>query len=139
MLRHLLIGLGIFLGISVVLCIGYTGFIALMIHSFTGADPYPAFMAEAYEQNGRPTSYDQAKRIFSELITRTFPTGSAAERTISEISSEGFKVTASGPESVELLWNRHAGPCRERYYVIIQKDAGGKIARISGQMSPICL
>jgi hypothetical protein len=136
MLRRLLVVLGTLLAISGVL---YAGIVALLSFSLMRLDPYPAFMARYDEPTGQPRSYDEAKQIFGEFVAKTFPIGSDAEGAIAEITGGGFQVATSGSGSVELVWKRSAGPCNERYSIIIQKDAGGRVAKISGRLHPICL
>jgi hypothetical protein len=136
MLRRLLVMLGMLLAISGVL---YIGIIALMSFSRMRLDPYPAFMARYYEPKDQHRSYDEAKQIFGEFVANTFPIGSDAKGAIVEITGGGFQAATSGSDSVELVWKRSAGPCNEWYSIIIQKDTGGRVAKISGRLNPICL
>jgi len=96
-------------------------------------------MARWYGPSGHPRSYDEAKQIFAERVAKTFPIGSDAATAFTEISSGGFQVAASGHDWVEFRWNRAAGPCSERYSIVVNKDAGGRVANISGRLTPICL
>jgi hypothetical protein len=100
------------------------------------ADSYPTFMAD-YHLNGS-RSYDEAKRAFSDFIAKTFPIGSDANHAISQITKGGFQVARSGSEIV-FAWKRHSGPCSEQYSIIINENADGRIAKIVGQLRPICL
>jgi hypothetical protein len=134
MLRRISIVFGALLAVSVIL---YAGTAALLTHSLTRLDDYPAFMAEL-KHSDHPRTYDQSALAFSELVTRNFPIGSSAEEAIATISGGGFSAT-SRPDSVVLLWKRAAGPCSEHYSIVIVKDAAGRIANISGTLNPYCL
>jgi hypothetical protein len=136
MLRRLLVVLGTMLAISGVL---YAGIIALLSFSLMRSDPYPAFMARYDEQQDHHRTYDEARQIFGEFVAKTFPIGCDAEGAIAEITGGGFQVATSGADSVELVWKRSAGPCNEWYSIVLQKDAGGRVAKISGRLNPICL
>ena len=98
-------------------------------------DPYPTFMTD-YLLVGYS---EDAMRSFSDFVVRTFPVGSDAKDAIAQITKSDFQVTASTSEAVELVWNRHNGPCSERYSIVISRDANGAIARVVGQLRPICL
>jgi hypothetical protein len=96
-------------------------------------------MARYYESNDHRRTYDEARQVFSEFVVKTFPIASDAEGAIVEMTGGGFQVATSGADSVALVWKRAAGPCSEWYSIIIQKDAGGRVAKISGRLHPICL
>jgi hypothetical protein len=133
-MRRFLIVLAAVIAGSVVLC---GAGLALFVHAMMQADSYPTFMA-AYHLNGS-RSYDEAKRTFSDFIAKTFPTGSDANDAIAQITKGGgFQVARSSSEIV-LAWKRHSGPCSEQYSIIISEDADGRIAKIVGQLRPICL
>jgi hypothetical protein len=106
-------------------------------HGLTRADPYPAFMTELQPKGTR--SYQQAEQMFSEFVVRTFPIGSNAKEAIVEITREGFRVMRSTPDSVELRWNRAAGPCSEQYFIMINQNADGVILKKTGNLHPVCL
>jgi hypothetical protein len=109
----------------------------LLAYAVSGADPYPAFMADY--QAMRSGSYDVAERAFPDFIARKFPIGSDRSDAIAQITKGGFAVTKSTPEMVELRWNRHAGPCSEQFSIVINGGADGMIAGTGGRLQPICL
>ena len=115
----------------------YGAGVILFGYALTRSDPYPTFMAEQQSESSR--SYEEAKRMFSELVVKSFPIGSDAKNAIAQIMGGGFGVIKSGSESVELLWRRHAGPCSELYSIIVSQNADGTIAKINGRLNPICL
>jgi hypothetical protein len=121
----------------IVLAILVACWVAVYRTGVLSADPYPAFMAD-YE-GGRPRSYEEAKRAFSDFVVKAFPVGSDGGDAIAQITGGGFKVTKSTPESSELGWERHAGPCGELYSIVVRTDADRRIASISGRLQPICL
>jgi|SRR5215467_9103800 len=102
-----------------------------------GADPYPPFMRD-YEHSSHST-YQEAERIFSEFVVKTFPIGSNAVDAIAQASGGGFRRIASASDALTLLWKRRAGPCYEDYYIIIDQNAHGTIARATGRLHPVCL
>ena len=101
------------------------------------ADPYPAFMAE-YDA-GRSRSYEDAKRAFSDFVTKTFPVGSDAGNAIAQIIEGGFQAEIQASESSRFTWKRHSGPCSEWYTIGVKEDAGRRIAGITGRLQPVCL
>jgi len=119
------LGLMYFAGI---LCLG---------HALTQADPFPAFMADY--QLRRSQSYGDAERNFSDFVAKTFAIGSDKNDAIAQISKGGFQVATSASETVEFVWKRHSGPCSEQYSIVIRSDGRGKIAKVAGQLRPICL
>jgi hypothetical protein len=134
-MRRFLIASGFMLAVMVTTC---GAMLTQFFHALTRApDPYPAFMAGSQPRDTR--SYQQAMHLFSESVVRTFPIGSNAKDAIAQITSEGFRVARSTPESVELLWNRSAGPCSEQYLIMIDQNADGAIAKTTGRLHPICL
>jgi hypothetical protein len=133
MLRRLLVGLGMLLAIPAL----WVGMIARMADRVPRLDPYPAFMA-GYEPKDHLRTHDEANRAFGELVAKTFPVGSDAEAAIAKIAGGGFAVATSGPDSVELVWRQAVIPCSDRYSIIIQRDAGGRVAKTSGWLQPIC-
>jgi hypothetical protein len=132
-MKRLLIVLAVVIAGSVIM---YGG-LALFGRAFMRADAYPTFMADY--QASEPRSYEEAKRTFSDFVTRKFPTGSDEHDAIAQITNGGFQITTSTSETVELFWKRHSGPCSEQYSIVIGKDPNGRIAKIVGQLHPICL
>ena len=132
-MKRLLIVLAVVIAGSVIV---YGG-LALFGRAFMRADAYPTFMAD-YQAN-EPHSYEAANRAFSDFVARRFPIGSDERDAIAQITNGGFQITTSTSETVELFWKRHSGPCSEQYSVVIGKDPIGKIAKIVGQLRPICL
>ena len=121
-----------------VLVVIYGAMSSRIFYALTRApDPYPTFMADSQLRDTR--SYQQAERVFSELVVRTFPIGANAKDAIVQITREGFRVTRSTSDSVELLWNRSAGPCSEQYLIMIDQNADGVIIKTTGSLHPICL
>jgi len=112
---------------------------AYFAYAVRRANPYPTFMTDYQLWESYGESYEEAKRSFSDFVVRTFPVGSDAKDAIAQITKSDFQVTASTSEAVELVWNRHNGPCSERYSIVISRDANGAIARVVGQLRPICL
>jgi hypothetical protein len=135
-MRRILIVLAAVFAGSVVIYGGYRTWSALLVYAFTRADPYPAFMTD-YQRDFR--SYEEAIRTFSDFVAKTFPIGSDEEDAISQITKGGFQVRTSTSKSVELVWNRHNGPCGELYSIVVSGDADGRIAKIAGELRPICL
>lgn len=133
MKRFLIVMGGLFAG-SVVICSAGPAFFA---YPLTQSDPYPTFMTD-YQVSG-PRSYEEAKRTFSDFVAKTFPIGSDENEAIAQITRGGFQVAASNSKSVELVWKRHAGPCNELYAIVVSGDVDGRIAKIIGQLQPICL
>jgi hypothetical protein len=133
-MRRFLIVLGAMFAGSVVIC---GAGLALFGYALTRADPYPTFMTD-YQLKGSH-SYQEAVRTFSEFVVKTFPIGSDAKDATVQITRGGFQVTTSSSDSVELLWRRHAGPCNELYSIVVNWNADGTIAKITGQLHPICL
>jgi hypothetical protein len=108
---------------------------AYFVYAVMRADPYPTFMTDSQLEG---YSYEGAKRAFSDFVVRIFPVGSDAKDAIAQITKSDFQVTASTSEAVELRWNRHNGPCSDQYSIVISRDANGAIARVVGQLRPIC-
>jgi hypothetical protein len=133
-MRRILIVLGVVFAGSVLI---YGGTNFALFYALTQADPYPAFMTD-YQVSGFRT-YEEAKRGFSDFVVKTFPIGSDENDAIAQISRGGFQTTTSGSETIELVWKRHNGPCREWYSIVVSRDVDGKIAKIAGQLRPICL
>jgi hypothetical protein len=108
-----------------------------MAYALTRLDPYPPFM-----KNRQPVgsqSYDAAIRKFSEFVVEAFPLGSDAKDAVALLTGSGFQIAKSNAGSVELVWNRRAGPCSERHSIVISQTADGKIANVAGRLDPICL
>ena len=130
-----------FLIMSALLFVGLIGLcgagLAVFAYAWTRADPFPTFMADY--QLRKSHSYPEAVRAFSEFVVRAFPIGSDAKDAIAQINKGGFQVTTSGSDSVELLWKRRAGPCNELYSIVVNPSANGRIAKIAGQLQPVCL
>ena len=133
-MRRFLIMSGIILTGLVVIC---GAVLARFFHALTSADPYPAFMTDYQLKGSR--SYQEAARTFSEFVVKTFPLGSDAKDAIAQATRGGFQLTTSTSDSFELLWKRHAGPCEERYLIVIDQIADGTIAKTTGRLHPICL
>jgi hypothetical protein len=130
-----LIILGILFGGSVVVIGAGT---VLFAYQLTRVDAYPAFMEKDLAKGH--SSYDETKRAFSQFVKSAFPVGSDANGAIAQITGGGFRVEKSDrPNSVALLWNRHAGPCNERYAITIEQTTDGKVADVAGQLYPVCL
>ncbi|NEV00987.1 hypothetical protein [Bradyrhizobium uaiense] len=132
-MKRLLIVLAVVLAGSMIV---YGG-LALFAHAFMQADSYPTFMADY--QAKTPHSYEEAKRSFSDFVAKAFPIGSDESDAIAQITNGGFQITTSSSEKVELVWKRHSGPCSEQYSIVIGRDPNGRIAKIAGQLRPICL
>jgi hypothetical protein len=125
-------------GVVLAICgAGLAIFSYAFLRLLTSADPYPTFLTDY--QSSAPRSYEEAVRSFSEFVVRAFPAGSDAKDAIAQITSGGFEVRASNPDSVELLWKRHAGPCSEWYWIVVDKKADGTIAKTTGRLHPFCL
>jgi hypothetical protein len=92
------------------------------------AEPYPTFMADYPSSNGS----------FAEFVAKAFPVGSDAKTAISQITTSSFKVTKASSDSVELLWNRYSGPCRQQFSIVVNQNADGAIAKIDGESQRIC-
>ena len=131
--RFLIVSGGMFAGLVVICAAG----LALFGSGLTRADPYPFFMRDYLPKGCH--SYQEAALTFSEFVVRTFPIGSDAKDAISKITKGGFEVTTSSSDSVELLWKRQAGPCNERYLIVVNQTADGTIAKITGRLHPACL
>jgi hypothetical protein len=131
--RALLIVLAVVLAGAIIVC----GGLALFAYALMQVDSYPTFMADY--QAKTPRSYQQAERSFSDFVSTTFPIGSAERDAIAQITKGGFQITTSTSEKVELVWKRHAGPCSEQYSIVVGRDPDGRIAKIVGQLRPICL
>jgi hypothetical protein len=134
MLKRFLIG---FCMVLTVIGLIYVAAGAIFLHGLTRADPYPSFMAD--HQPKAPGTYLRAERAFSEFVGNTFPMGSNAKRAVGLITSQGFHVVSSTPVSFELLWTRRAGPCNERYSILIHQSENGSIVEATGRLSPVCL
>ena len=132
--RRFLIGSCIILAVIGAICVAtYAG----LIHGLTRADPFPSFMA-GYQLKARDT-YVQAERAFTEFVGDTFPIGSDAKQAVALITSQRFQVVSSTPVSFDILWIRHAGPCGERYLIVIRQGENGLIVEATGQLEPVCL
>jgi len=116
----------------------YVAAIVALFHGLTHADPYPPFMANYQRLRGEGT-YMRAMRAFSEFVSDTFPIGSNAEQAVALITSQGFHILPSTAASFQLLWARHAGPCSERYFIVIRQGEDGSIVEAKGQLNPACL
>jgi hypothetical protein len=110
---------------------------ALFLHGLMRADPYPSFMADY--QLKAPGIYVQAERAFSEFVGDNFQIGSDAEQAVTLITSQGFQVVSSTPLGFQLLWTRRAGPCDERYSILIRQSEIGSIVEATGLLQPVCL
>jgi hypothetical protein len=133
-MRRILIVLGVvFAGWGLI----YGGTSFALFYGLTQADAYPAFMTDYQVIEFR--TYEDAERGFSDFVAKTFPIGAAASDAIGQISRGGCQITTSGSETIELVWKRHNGPCNERYSIVVSGDADGRIAKIVGQLRPICL
>jgi hypothetical protein len=128
----------VLVGLAVVFAC-YGAWLALL-YGLTHADPYPTFMSD-YELKRSHSShlYEDAERAFSDFVAKTFPIGSDASDATSQITRGGFQITTSSPESVTLVWKRHAGPCSEWYSIVLSRGVDGRIAEIAGRLNPICL
>ena len=134
-MRRFLIASGFMLAVVVTT---YGAMLTQFFHALTRTpDPYPTFMAGSQPRDAR--SYQQAARLFSEFVVRTFPIGADAKDAIAQIARVGFRIARSTPDSVELLWNRSAGPCSEQYLIMIDRNADGAIVKTTGRLHPICL
>jgi hypothetical protein len=133
-MRRFLIALAVVFAGSIVM---YGAGLALFSYALTRADPYPTFMT-GYQLSGS-RSYEEAERTFTDFAAKTFPVGSDERDAIAQITGGGFKVTTSSSEAVKLVWKRRAGPCNELYSIVVSKDVDGRIAKIVGQLQPICL
>ena len=125
-MRAFLIALGVVVAGAVA---GLAFFYYAFMRALSSSDPLPVFM----------TDYQSSNTSFSEFAAKAFPIGSDAKSAISQITGGGFKVTKSSSDSVELLWNRHAGPCREEYSIVVNQSTDGRIARINGRRGVVCL
>jgi hypothetical protein len=134
MFRRFLIGFCIVL---TVIGLIYVAAGAIFLHGLTRADPYPSFMADY--QLKAPGAYVQAERAFTEFVGDTFPIGSNAKQAVALITRQGFHVVSSTPVSFRLLWTCRAGPCDERYSILIRQSEGGSIVEATGRLSPVCL
>ena len=134
MFRRVLLGFCI---VFTVIGVIYVAANASFLHGLTRADPYPLFMADYRLKT--PGTYVQAKRAFSEFVGDTFPIGSDAKQAIALITGQGFQVVSSTSVSFQLLWTRHAGPCDERYLIVIRQSEGGSIVEATGRLNPVCL
>jgi hypothetical protein len=83
--------------------------LAFVAYMLFWEDPFPIFMTDYQLRRGH--TYKEAERAFFDFVVKTFPIGSDAKAAIAQITRGGFRVIASGPESVELLWERKAGFC----------------------------
>jgi hypothetical protein len=134
-MRRFLIVSGI---LTVALVVIYGGISFRLFYALTRSpDPYPAFMADSQLKDTR--SYQQAALTFSEFVAKTFPIGSKMQDAVAQITSEGFRITKSTPDSVEFLWTRSAGPCSEQYLIAINQNVDGAITKTPGNLHPICL
>jgi hypothetical protein len=133
LIRRILIALAVVSAGAVSVGVGLVHF----AHGLASADLCPAFMTD-YEKRAART-YEEAERAFSDFVVETFPTGSDAKAAIAKIAGGGFQVARSASGSVELFWQRHAGPCSEQYSIIVSQDGDGRIANIVGKLRPICL
>ncbi|MBR0873471.1 hypothetical protein JQ633_24150 [Bradyrhizobium tropiciagri] len=87
-----------------------------------------------------PRTYEEARQTFAQFVTAMFPVGSDAKDAISRMTNAGFRTEgATALNKAELVWSRNAGPCLERYFVVVGQSADGKIADIAGQLYPACL
>jgi hypothetical protein len=107
------------------------------LHGLARADPYPSFMADY--QLKAPGTYLKADRAFNAFVGDTFPVGSDAKQAVALITSQGFQIVSSTPVSFQLLWTRRAGPCNERYSIMIRQSEGGSIVEATGRVNPVCL
>jgi hypothetical protein len=136
MRRFLIVLAVVFAGSAVVFGAGA----ALFFYSLTRLDPYPTFMTFMTDYQLRGShSYGDVERRFSDFVGKAFPIGSDAKDAIRQITRGGFRVITAGSESVELLWNRRAGPCNEQYLIVIGLNVDGTIADINGRLQPFCL
>jgi hypothetical protein len=134
MFRRFLIGFCIVLAaIGAIYVAAYAG----LVYALTRADPYPSFMADY--QPKAPRTYVQAEHAFSEFVGDTFPIGSDAKQAVALTTSQGFEMVSSTPVSFTLLWTRRAGPCSERYSIVIRQSESGSIVEATGQLNPVCL
>ncbi|MDH2386773.1 hypothetical protein [Bradyrhizobium sp. CER78] len=134
-MRRVLIVLGALFG-AVVVLIGAGTY--LFAYQLTRYEAYPAFMEKDLPK-GR-VSYDELKRAFSQFAEKAFPVGSDAKGAIAQAIEAGFQMAPPDrPNSAELLWSRHAGPCNERYFITIDQTADGKVASVTGKLFPVCL
>jgi hypothetical protein len=113
---------------------------AAFLHALTSADPYRGFMRNYEDQlKGSRPAHQEAARPFAAFVAETFPIGSDAKSAIAEATRGGFQLTKSDSDSVELLWRRHAGPCGQLYFIVIDRNADGTIAKTTGRIHWICL
>jgi hypothetical protein len=134
MMSRFLVAYGLVLAILGVI---YGVAAARFIDALTRADPYPVFMAD-YRLNV-PDTYQKAKDNFDRFVRKTFPIGSNAKDAITQIIRDGFQVATPAADTVRLVWNRSAGPCREEFSILIRQSDAGMIADITGRLNPICL
>jgi hypothetical protein len=97
-------------------------------------DPLPDFMAEQ-----RCGTYDEARGRFSEFAVKAFPIGSAAKDAIARATGQGFRITGSNSNSVELSRERVAGICTYHYRIIVDRNADGTITTATCGLHTICL
>jgi len=134
MFRRFLIEFCIVLTVTGAICVAV---IVGLHRGLMHADPYPPFMAN-YQLKTTGT-YMQAKRAFGEFVVDTFPIGSDAKQAVALITSQGFDILSSTPVRFELLWARQAGPCSERFFIVIRQSEDGSIVEATGRLNPACL
>jgi hypothetical protein len=129
-----LIGFCVILAVIGVICVAAS---ARLFHELTRADPYPPFMVD-YRLKA-PGTYVQAERAFTAFVGDAFPTGSDAKQAVALVTSQGFQVVSSTQAGFQLLWTRRAGPCDERYSILIRQSEAGSIIEATGRLNPVCL
>jgi hypothetical protein len=134
MFRRFLIGVCIVLTAIGLICLAAG---AVFLHGLMRADPYPSFMSDY--QLKAPRTYVQAERAFTEFVGDNFPMGSDAKQAVALITSQGFHVVSSTPVGFQLIWTRRAGPCDERYSILIRQSEIGSIVEATGRLNPVCL
>jgi hypothetical protein len=111
--------------------------VARLIYGLKRTDPHPAFMAD-YRLNV-PGTYQKAKDDFDGFVRKTFPVGSNAKDAIAQLIHEGFQLATPTADTLRLVWNRMAGPCREEFSILIRQSDASIIAEITGRLHPVCL
>ena len=132
--RNLMIFGMVFGSIALAVAVGA----GLVSYALVRVEPYPAFMKDLASNCTR--TYEETKQAFSRLIVQTFPIGSDAKDATKQVAAGGFQVQrGSGPNSVHMRWSRKAGPCNERYSIVVDQTVDGKIAKATGELYPTCL
>jgi hypothetical protein len=138
MVRELLRFLAVVCVVGALVLNGYALFALWFMRALTSADPYPPLMVDLPRYRHSQT-YEDLKAAFSRFVKDRFPTGSNQKQAIELMTAQGFRLVPSEQPDVTLLWERHAGPCGEQYYVTLRANENGQISAIDGRLHPICL